>query len=124
MPVIRAADAVAHVMHSATFTPFARPSSGSAELCLWRVELAPQSTGVAHRVLREEVFTLTAGGAEITVDGERSTLEPADVAVAPAGSTVRVDNPTQDTAVFWVAAPVGFTGELPDGTLIAPPWAA
>ncbi|MGW4123829.1 cupin domain-containing protein [Nocardia sp. NPDC004711] len=122
MPVIHAADAESHEMHGSRFTPLVRPSSGSSELCLWRLEVAPGTQGVPHRVLREEAFVLLAGSITLTIDGEAARLAPGDAAVAPAGSTIRLDNPDDRTAEVLVNAPVGFTGELLDGTVVNPPW--
>ncbi|MFE3260722.1 cupin domain-containing protein [Nocardia sp. NPDC059091] len=122
MPVIHAADAQSHEMHGSRFTPLVRPSSGSSELCLWRLEVAPGTQGVPHRVHREEAFVLLAGSITLTIDGEAARLAPGDAAVAPAGSTIRLDNPDDRTAEVLVNAPVGFTGELLDGTVVNPPW--
>ncbi|MFJ9365719.1 cupin domain-containing protein [Nocardia sp. NPDC101769] len=122
MPVIHAADAQSHEMHGARFTPLVRPSTGSSELCLWRLEIAPGTQGVPHRVHREEAFVLLAGSITLTIDGEAARLTPGDAAVAPAGSAIRLDNPDDQTAEVLVNAPVGFTGELLDGTVVNPPW--
>ncbi|MGW4243894.1 cupin domain-containing protein [Nocardia sp. NPDC004722] len=122
MPVIHAADTESHEMHGSRFTPLIRPSMGSGELCLWRLEIAPGTTGVAHRIHREEAFVVLSGGITITIAGESAVLTAGDAAVAPAGSTIRLDNPAADPAVVLVNAPVGFTGELLDGTVITPPW--
>ncbi|WP_433565077.1 cupin domain-containing protein [Nocardia sp. CA-151230] len=122
MPVIHAADAQSHEMHGSRFTPLVRPSTGSSELCLWRLEIAPGTQGVPHRVHREEAFVLLAGSITLTIDGEAARLAPGDAAVAPAGSTIRLDNPDDRTAEVLVNAPVGFTGELLDGTVVNPPW--
>ncbi|MVU75890.1 cupin domain-containing protein [Nocardia sp. ET3-3] len=122
MPVIHAADAQSHEMHGSRFTPLIRPSIGSRELCLWRLEIAPGTEGVAHRVNREEAFVVVGGGITMTIDGESARLTVGDAAVAPAGSVIRLDNPSADQAEVIVNAPVGFTGELLDGTVVNPPW--
>ncbi|GAB0101379.1 hypothetical protein JMUB6875_03430 [Nocardia sp. JMUB6875] len=122
MPVIHAADVQPHEMHGSRFFPLVRPSTGSKELCLWRLEVSPRTDGVAHRVLREEAFVVLAGGITMTIDGESAELSPGDAALAPAGSVIRLDNPSDGPAEVLVNAPVGFSGELPDGTVISPPW--
>ncbi|MET8424355.1 cupin domain-containing protein [Nocardia sp. NPDC004860] len=122
MPVIHAAEAQSHEMHGSRFTPLVRPSTGSSELCLWRLEVAPGIQGVPHRVHREEAFVLLAGSITLTIDGEAARLAPGDAAVVPAGSIIRLDNPDDRTAEVLVNAPVGFTGELLDGTVVNPPW--
>ncbi|MQY28830.1 cupin domain-containing protein [Nocardia aurantia] len=122
MPVIHAADAEVHAMHNATFTSYVRPSTGSKEICLWRLEVEPGTVGQGHRVLREEVFLMLSGTAELTVDDETTTLVAGDAAVVPAGSVLRVDNPSTTPAAFAVVVPVGFSAELADGTPITPRW--
>lgn len=122
MPVIHAAEAEVHQMHNARFTSYVRPGTGSAELCVWRLDIDPASNGQPHRVLREEAFVLLEGEAVLTIDDVASPLAPGDAAVAPAGSVIRIDNPGDLPAGFLVTVPVGFWGELPDGTRIAPRW--
>ncbi|WP_067699453.1 cupin domain-containing protein [Nocardia jejuensis] len=122
MPFINAATAEVHDMHGSRFTPLVRPSAGSAELCIWKLEISPATEGVAHRVLREEAFVLLDGEIRFTIAGETSDLKPGDAAFAPAGSTIRLDNSSSAPATVMVTAPVGFSGELSDGTIITPPW--
>ncbi|MBL1072813.1 cupin domain-containing protein [Nocardia sp. 2] len=122
MPVIRTADVASHQMHGSTFTPLVRPATGSSELCVWRLEVAPATDGVPHRIHREEAFVLLSGTVAVTIDGETGTLTPGDAAVAPAGSTIRLANPADAPATVLVTTTVGFTGELADGTIVNPPW--
>ncbi|MEV6773995.1 cupin domain-containing protein [Nocardia sp. NPDC051030] len=122
MPFIQAAEAQVHEMHGSRFTPLVRPSSGSTELCVWKLEIGPGIEGVAHKVLREEAFVILEGEVVFTINGESSHLKPGDAAVANAESTIRLDNPAATPAVVMVTAPVGFTGQLSDGTILTPPW--
>lgn len=122
MPVIHAADTRSHAMHGSVFTPLVRPAIGSTELCVWRLEVAPRLEGVGHRIHREEAFVVLTGTPILTIDGESHALTAGDAALAPAGSTIRLDNPSPEPATVMVTAPVGFTGELPDGTVVDPPW--
>ncbi|APA96465.1 cupin domain-containing protein [Nocardia seriolae] len=122
MPVIHAADVQSHEMHGSRFTPLVRPATGSSELCVWRLEIAPGTEGVPHRIHREEAFVVLAGGITMTIEGESARLAAGDAAVAPAGSVIRLDNPSDAVAEVLVNAPVGFTGELLDGTVVNPPW--
>ncbi|MGW1739225.1 cupin domain-containing protein [Nocardia sp. NPDC001965] len=122
MPVVRTAEVESHQMHGSTFTPLVRPATGSSELCVWRLDIAPALEGVAHRIHREEAFVLLSGTLTLTIGDEVSTLAPGDAAVAPAGSEIRLANPSASAAAVLVSAPVGFTGELPDGTIVDPPW--
>ncbi|MEU1430321.1 cupin domain-containing protein [Nocardia sp. NPDC005746] len=122
MPVVHAADIQSHEMHGSRFTPLIRPAVGSSELCVWRLEIAPGTQGVAHRIHREEGFVVLAGSITLTIQGESARLAAGDAGVAPADSVIRLDNPSDRTAEVLVTAPVGFTGELLDGTVVNPPW--
>lgn len=137
MPVIRPADAVVHEMHGARFTSFAAPSTGSGELCVWRVELpAPNGPvrgtepvhddaprAVPHRISREEVFVVVEGNLLLTLDGRAEPLSAGDVAVAAAGSLLTLENPGPGPAAAWVSTSVGLEAQLADGSRIVPPWA-
>jgi hypothetical protein len=39
------------------------------------------------------------------------------------GATLRVENPTDRTAISWVTTSIGLEAELTDGSRITPPWA-
>lgn len=122
MPVIRTEDAVVHELPDARFTSYAHPSRGSSELCAWRVEFAPRSTGLPHRISQEEVFLILDGSVQADVDGDTSTLGSGDVLVVPAGAKLRVDNAEEGAATAWVTTRVGLQAELDDGSWISPPW--
>ncbi|MFF3188966.1 MULTISPECIES: cupin domain-containing protein [unclassified Nocardia] len=124
MPVTRSEDAQVHEIHNARFTSLIRPGTGSAELCVWQTEVAPDSVGVPHRILGEEAFYLLAGEVEITIDGDSAPLRPGDAAVAPAGSMIGLTNAAAEPAVLLVTVRVGFSAELPDGSTFVPPWAS
>ncbi|MFC6013050.1 cupin domain-containing protein [Nocardia lasii] len=124
MPVVRSVDAQVHEIHNARFTSMIRPGTGSAELCVWQTEIAPDSVGVAHRILGEEAFVLLTGEVTITIDGESAPLTPGDAAVAPANSMIAIANTTPAPAVLLVTVGVGFAAELPDGSTFTPPWAS
>ncbi|MFC9326035.1 cupin domain-containing protein [Kitasatospora sp. NPDC057015] len=123
MPFVPAAAATVHEIHGARFTSYASTASGSTELCAWRLEVPAGSEGVAHTVDREEILLLLDGSLLIALDGEERTLLPGDTAIAPAGGTLRVDNPGRQPARAWVTTSVGLTATLPDGSVINPPWA-
>ncbi|WP_328460433.1 cupin domain-containing protein [Actinoplanes sp. NBC_00393] len=122
MPIYRSADAVQHRLHGTVFHAFASPSTGSRELCTWRIEIAAGTAGVPHRVGRDEVLILAAGRLSATVDGVTGRLTPGDVLVVPAGSEFRADNEGPDAAEAWVTTSAGFEATLPDGTTLTPPW--
>ncbi|WP_280255122.1 cupin domain-containing protein [Nocardia wallacei] len=122
MPVVRAAEADVHEMHNARFISYARPGTGSTELCVWRLEVAPGTAGAPHRVLGEEVFVMLAGEIVLAIDEVPERLSAGDAAVVPGGARIRVDNPGESPAVLMVSVPVGFSGELADGSRFTPPW--
>ncbi|MBG0560135.1 cupin domain-containing protein [Actinoplanes aureus] len=122
MPIYRSADAVQHRMHGTVFHAYASPSTGSRELCTWRIEVAAGTTGMPHRVGRDEVLILFAGQLSITLDGVAGVVDPGDVLVIPAGAEFRVDNNGEVPAEAWVTTSAGFAATLPDGTTLTPPW--
>jgi quercetin dioxygenase-like cupin family protein len=122
MPVIRSADAVVHEMHGTRFTSYAAPARGSKELCAWRIDVPPGSTGAAHTITREEIVFVLSGAMELTLDEAASTVRAGDVAVLPAGATVRVDNAGDEPVTAWVTSSVGLEAQLADGSRIVPPW--
>jgi mannose-6-phosphate isomerase-like protein (cupin superfamily) len=124
VPVVRSTEAEIHHLPDASFSSYAHPDRGSAELCAWRVELTANTTGLPHRISQEEVFLMLAGNPEAVVDGERTALAPGDVLIAPAGAHLQLDNPGGEPATAWVTTRVGLRAELDDGTWISPPWVA
>jgi quercetin dioxygenase-like cupin family protein len=122
MPVIRSADAVVHEMHGTRFTSYAAPARGSKELCAWRIDVPPGSTGAAHTITREEIVFVLSGAIEMTLDQHTSTVRAGDVAVLPTGATVRVDNAGDEPVTAWVTSSVGLEAQLADGSRIVPPW--
>lgn len=122
MTIIKAADATIHEVHGSRFAAYVAPSSGSAELCAWRVEVPINARGLAHRVSREEVFAILAGTLDITVDGVGHEARAGDVVLVGAESEIRVDNPYGEPATMWVTTSHGLTATMPDGTTMNPPW--
>ena len=122
MPVIRPDQAAVHTMHGTSFTAYASPQRGSRELCAWRIEIPGRTTGIRHRVSREEVLYVLSGTIQASVDGLAEHATASDVILVPAGAQFGVDNPTDEPATAWVTTSVGLHGILPDGSWIAPPW--
>ena len=122
MPVIREQQAVRHTLHGATFRSFVAPASGSKELCAWRLDVAPGTPGVPHRVSREEVLLVLTGELTATLDGVAATLGAGEVAFVPAGARFALDNRSDAPATAWVTTSVGLEATLPDGSSISPPW--
>jgi mannose-6-phosphate isomerase-like protein (cupin superfamily) len=115
-------EAVVHDLHGARFSSYVAPSSGSTELCAWRVAVAPGVAGQEHRISREEVFLVLSGSPTLALDGVSSELTPGRVVLAPAGARVRLDNPGGTPAELWVTTSVGLEAELADGSSLSPPW--
>src|SRR6476646_6435082 len=117
MPVTHPADAIVHTMHGARFTSFVAPSSGSEQLCAWRLDLPAGTTGVAHRVTHEEVLLVLAGELHVAIDDRPSVASVGDVLRVPAGSAFRVDTADQ-AATAWVVTSVGLEADVSDGSRI------
>ncbi|MYW69647.1 cupin domain-containing protein [Streptomyces sp. SID8379] len=124
MPVVRSTEAVVHEMHGARFVSYATPRTGSKQLAAWRGEIPGGTKAPAHTVTHEEILHLLTGTLRLTLDGETHTLSPGDTAIVNAGTTLAVENPTEETATMWVTTSVGLEAELADGTRITPPWAS
>jgi quercetin dioxygenase-like cupin family protein len=122
MPVMHQEDAVAHRLHGATFNSFVAPSSGSRELCAWRLEVGPGTVGMPHRVSREEVLVVLTGELTATVEDAVTTVRAGDVIFVPAGARFGLDNTSATAATAWVTTSVGLEATLADGSTISPPW--
>jgi mannose-6-phosphate isomerase-like protein (cupin superfamily) len=122
MTVIRAAEAPRFQLPGVEFTGLAAPSRGSAGLCTWRLTVDAGLVGKeSHTIDRDEVFMVLSGTVQVTPDGEK--LGPGDAMVVPAGEPIQLSNLGDTAAELYVAITAGFTGTLPDGTTITPPWA-
>lgn len=122
MPVVREQDAVQHQLHGATFHSFVAPASGSSELCAWRLDVAAGTTGMPHRVSREEVLLVLAGELTATIDDAGTVVRAGEVAFVPAGARFSVDNVSGAPATAWVTTTVGLEATMADGSTISPPW--
>jgi quercetin dioxygenase-like cupin family protein len=122
MPVYSIDDFAAHNMHQAEFRSYVAPARGSAKICGWRVVIEPGTVGLEHRVSHEEVFLALTGEPVLTLDGARAELAAGSVALAHAGSLVKLDNPSGEVAELWVTTTTGLTATTGDGAEIVPPW--
>jgi mannose-6-phosphate isomerase-like protein (cupin superfamily) len=124
MTVIRSSDAPRFDLPGVQFTAFASPDRGSAQLCLWRITVAPGHTSAdPHYLDHDEVFLVTAGEARFTPGGP--AVGAGDVAVVPAGSPIALTNLTGDPLEVVVAIRAGFAVVAADGSPLSgpPPWA-
>jgi quercetin dioxygenase-like cupin family protein len=121
MPVLDQQDAHVHAMHGTTFSSYVAPALGSQQICAWSIDVAVDSTGVAHRVSHEEVLLVTAGRLHVELDGVASTVDAGGVVFVPCGTDIRVGAGSEG-ATAWVTTSVGLTATTGDGTTIVPPW--
>ena len=84
--------------------------------------MAAGLSGQEHRVSHEEVFLVQSGSPRLVINGEESELSPGQVALAPAGALLRLDNDGPDEASPWVTTSVGLTAQVADGTALTPAW--
>jgi mannose-6-phosphate isomerase-like protein (cupin superfamily) len=123
MTIVRAADAPIFELPGTTFTGYASPSRGSADVCTWRVTFAPGlRPEQPHHLDRDEVFMVARGTITLSPDGQ--PLQAGDAAVVPAGQPIAISNVGDVPAEVYIAIPAGFTATMADGTVIGtPPWA-
>jgi quercetin dioxygenase-like cupin family protein len=121
MPLIASGDADVFETHGARFSSYVRPSRGSDQLCVWRVDVPARLEGTSHRPSREEVICCIDGELTITLDGAQHSLHPGDVAYIPAGSEIRLDG-GPDGGIAWTASLAGLEATLSDGSRLRPPW--
>ena len=122
VPVIQAGQAVVHELHGTTFTSYARPGSGSRELCSWRVEIPGRTEGVPHQVSREEVLYILSGSVRVLIDDNRQDAAAGDAIVVPAGARFGLDNLADEPMIAWVTTTPGFGAIMADGSWLTPPW--
>ena len=121
MPIYFPTDADEFEAHGSRFTSFVRSERGASSLCAWRLDVAPAVQGVAHRPDHEEVILLLTGQLDVTLDGDRETVQPGAVIHVPAGSELRVDGGPNGAAA-WVTTTAGLTATIGETTM-TPPWA-
>jgi mannose-6-phosphate isomerase-like protein (cupin superfamily) len=121
MQVVRAAEAPRFQLPGVEFAVFASPSSGSKQLCAWRLTVDPGHGGDApHSIDADELFIVLSGSVRLTPDGE--ALGAGDALVVPAGEPIAVTNLGDEPAVLHVALTAGFTATTADGASLQPPW--
>ncbi len=122
MTVIKAADAPVFELPGVQFTALAAPSRGSADVCTWKLTVAPgRDPDQPHTLDQDEIFMILSGTIRATPGGE--TLGAGDAVVVPAGEEIQLVNTGTEPAELYVAIRSGFTGTMADGTKVTPPWA-
>ena len=122
MTVIRKAEAPVFTLPGLTVTGLASPSRGASETCVWRVQLAPATPGVPHRVTREEIFVAVSGRAVVTLAGKEHELGPGDAVVVPSDTIFSLANRSTEPFEAVVSFPVGGKA-ITDAAPFTPPWA-
>ncbi|MFL6142609.1 MAG: cupin domain-containing protein [Labedaea sp.] len=123
MTVIRYADAPRFELPGVEFVGLAAPSRGSADICTWRLVVAPnRAEPEPHTLDQDEIFMVVSGAVRVTPDGPE--LGQGDTAVVPARSPIQLVNTGTGPAELIVAIRAGFVGTMPDGSTISPPWAS
>jgi len=122
MSVIRGASAPRFELPGVEFTALAAPSRGSADICTWKLTVAPgRDPDQPHTLDQDEIFMVLSGAVRATPGGE--VLGAGDAVVVPAGSPIQLVNTGAEPAQLHVAIRSGFTGTMADGTKVTPPWA-
>jgi len=120
--IVRGAEAPEFELPGVRFTALAAPSRGSAEVCTWRITVAPDVDGQPHTLDRDEVFMVLSG--QVRLGDGAPVLGPGDAAVVPAGEPIALTNAGDGPAELYVAISAGFTATMADGTPVGtPPWA-
>ena len=121
--LITAADSPVYELGGLTVTGLAAPSRGARETSVWRLQLAPGTDGVPHRVDREEIFLALAGHATVTIAGQPHTLSAGAAIIVPPHTDFSVANPGADPFEAVCVLPIGGRAAYPGGEPFTPPWA-
>ncbi len=123
MPIVRSPSVPTHTHGATRFTSLATPSRGTArDTSVWKVEIAPGTAATPHRVTREEVFVVLAGGAHVRLGDTHYEVACGDVIVVPADTDFELA--TTDEALSAICClPVGGQAYLGAGAPFTPPWA-
>lgn len=124
MPIIKSAAAPTFDVPGLHVTGLASPSRGSRETSIWRIAIAPATSGTQHSCDREEIFVALAGRAVAELAGETIALEAGDALVVPANVPFAIANPYGEPFEAIAALPVGGRAMLPGGEAFTPPWAS
>lgn len=125
MPVVRVAEAPTwNPVAGWLMTGLAAPSRGSQEICVWRIDIDPNTDGPLHRVDREIVLVVVHGTATVVVDGETTSIGSGDAFILPAGSERKLGNLQSEPCELVSTMPVGAKSVRSDGSASFIPWAS
>ena len=86
MPIVRSDDAPAYDLTPIIARAISQPKIGATEVMSALVTFGGGSRIAEHTHDHEEVLHVLEGSLEMLLDGERTTLEPGDTAIIPAGT--------------------------------------
>jgi mannose-6-phosphate isomerase-like protein (cupin superfamily) len=123
MPITDASRAPLHEMAGTRFTPLAAPSSGSTEICVWRVELSPHADAVPHELTREEVLVVLSGTARASIGGRVADVGAGGAIIVPPDTPFSLTALGGEPVVALAYLPVGGQARMPGEEPFTPPWA-
>jgi quercetin dioxygenase-like cupin family protein len=124
MPLVRSDAARRVETPNAVMTTYASPSQGGATQALWRVEMAPGAVGPLHVMDGEQIWTVLAGAAAVTVDDERIDADAGDTVVLDAGRPRRIAADLEHGLTALVTGRGADTARGPGREPTVPPWIA
>ena len=86
------------------------------------MEIAPGTPPTPHSLTTEELFVVTAGRAQVLMDGVESTARPGDVIVVPPDTVFTLSNDGAEPLQLLCCLPVGGQARMADGSTFTPPW--
>ncbi|HWK25041.1 MAG TPA: hypothetical protein VNS09_00665 [Solirubrobacter sp.] len=104
-----------HRTPNAVMHTLAAPSTGTAELSVWTVDMEPGQAGPTHTVDHEQVWVILTGALRINGAAHTGTV------TIPAGTERRIEAPEAATAL--VCSRAGATVTTPDAHSRPLPWA-
>jgi quercetin dioxygenase-like cupin family protein len=121
VPVIRHTETRRTETPNAVMTTLASPTLGGAAQSVWRVDMRAGQAGPLHAFDAEQIWTVLAGAAVITLAGEDHPVGTGDTVVIPADVLRQVSAAEDFVAV--VAAPAGLHAYVPPaGDRLTPAW--
>jgi quercetin dioxygenase-like cupin family protein len=116
MPIVRREHCRRTETPNAVMTTLASPTLGGAERAIWRVEMNAGQAGPLHSFDREQVWTVTAGGATVELGPQTETVSAGDTIILPPSVPRRVIADPGDGLCAIVTAAAGARASLIDGT--------
>jgi quercetin dioxygenase-like cupin family protein len=123
MPVTDARTAPVHDVAGTRFTPLVAPSSGSTEICVWRVELPPHADPVPHELTREQVLVVLSGTARASIGGRVADVGAGGAIIVPPDTPFSLTALGGEPVVALAYLPVGGQARMPGEEPFTPPWA-